>query len=76
MEVQNFEKIFLAEVYNAYSNPFNEKECYCKLINTLLANDAKEKLHVNQKNNEVFKKLKDGQILAKLVNIAAMKELK
>ena len=68
-------KVFLAEVYNAYSNPFdaNEKECYCKLINTLLADDedVKEKLPVNPENNEVFKKLKDGQILAKLVNIAA-----
>ena len=68
-------KLFLGEIYNTYANPFdeNEKECYCKMINKLLANepDLKEKLPLNPLNNEVFKKMKDGVILTKLVNLAA-----
>ena len=68
-------KLFLGEIYNTYANPFdaNEKECYCKMINKLLANEpeAKEKLPLNPENNEVFKKIKDGVLLTKLVNLAA-----
>ena len=67
-------KLFLAEIYNAYTNPYNvnEKECYCKIINDLLANDEelKDKLPIVPESNEVFKKIKDGLILAKLINIA------
>ena len=68
-------KLFLGEIYNAYANPFdaNEKECYCKIINKLLADDPelKEKLPVDPTSNEIFKKMKDGIILCKLINLAA-----
>ena len=68
-------KLFLGEIYNAFSNPYNvsEKECYCKIINKLLENEEelKDKLPIDPESNEVFKKIKDGVILAKLVNIAA-----
>ena len=68
-------KLFLGEIYNAYSNPFdaNEKECYCKMINKLLGDDPelKDKLPVDPKSNDIFKKMKDGVILAKLINLAA-----
>ena len=68
-------RLFLGELYNAYANPFdaNEKECYCKMINKLLGEDPelKEKLPVDPKSNEIFKKMKDGVILAKLINLAA-----
>ena len=67
-------KLFLGEIYNAYANPFdaNEKECYCKMINKLLGDDLelKDKLPVDPKSNDIFKKLKDGVILAKLINLA------
>ena len=66
-------KLFLAEIYNAYANPFdaNEKECYCKIMNDVLGNDdeAKEKLPLNPETNEVFKKIKDGVLLTKLINL-------
>jgi plastin-1 len=72
---EEFGKLFLGEIYNAYTNPYNvnEKECYCKIINDLLANeeDLKNKLPIVPESNEVFKKIKDGIILAKLVNLAA-----
>ncbi len=44
-----------------------------KLINDLLSQeeDLKNKLPVKPESNEVFKKIKDGLILAKLVNLAA-----
>ena len=31
-------RLFVGEIYNAFSNPYNvnEKECYCKIINKLL----------------------------------------
>ena len=68
-------ELFNGEIYNAYTNPYNvdEKECYCKMINDLLANDEdlKNKLPINPESNEIFKKIKDGLILAKLVNLAA-----
>ena len=68
-------KLFLGEIYNAYANPFdaNEKECYCKMINKLLGDDPelKDKLPVDPKSNEIFKKMKDGVILSKLINLAA-----
>lgn len=70
-------KLFLGEIYNAYANPFNanEKECYCKMINKLLGSDPelkdKGKLPVDPTSNDIFKKLKDGVILAKLVNLLA-----
>ena len=68
-------RLFVGEIYNAFSNPYNvnEKECYCKIINKLLENDEelKNKLPIKPESNEVFKKIKDGIILAKLVNIAA-----
>ena len=67
-------KLFLGEIYNAYANPFdaNEKECYCKMINKLLGDDPelKDKLPVDPKSNDIFKKMKDGVILAKLINLA------
>ena len=68
-------RLFLGEVYNAFTNPYNvnEKECYCKMINDLLEKDEdlKNKLPVVPESNEIFKKIKDGLILAKLVNLAA-----
>ena len=68
-------KLLLGEIYNAYANPFdeNEKECYCKMINKILADDPdlKEKLPLDPQSNEIFKKMKDGVILAKLINVAA-----
>ena len=68
-----FNTLFAAQLYNAYQNPYNvnEKECYCKIINKLLANDpdVKDKLPIDPKTNEVFRKLKDGLILSKLVNL-------
>ena len=68
-------KLLSGEIYNAYTNPYNvnEKECYCKMINDLLADDEdlKTKLPINPETNEIFKKIKDGLILAKLVNLAA-----
>ena len=69
-------KLFLGELYNVYANPFNanEKECYCKMINDLLKDDPElggnGKLPLDPNTNEVFKKMKDGVILAKLVNLA------
>ena len=68
-------QLFNGEIFNAFTNPYNvnEKECYCKMINDLLANDEdlKNKLPINPESNEIFKKIKDGLILAKLINIAA-----
>ena len=68
-------KLFLGEIYNSYANPFdaNEKECYCKMINKLLGDDPelKDKLPVDPQSNDIFKKMKDGVILAKLINLAA-----
>ena len=68
-------RLFVGEVYNAFTNPYNvnEKECYCKMINDLLENDEdlKKKLPIVPESNEIFKKIKDGLILAKLVNLAA-----
>ena len=68
-------KLFLGEIYNAYANPFdaNEKECYCKIMNKLLGEDPelKEKLPLDPKSNEVFKKMKDGVLLCKLINLVA-----
>ena len=68
-------RLFVGEIYNAFANPYNvnEKECYCKIINKLLENDEelKGKLPIVPESNEVFKKIKDGVILAKLVNMAA-----
>ena len=68
-------RLFVGEIYNAFANPYNvdEKECYCKIINKLFENneDLKSKIPIDPESNEVFKKIKDGVILAKLVNIAA-----
>ena len=68
-------RLFVGEIYNAFANPYNvnEKECYCKIINKLLEGDEelKDKLPIIPESNEVFKKIKDGVILAKLVNMAA-----
>ena len=68
-------RLFVGEIYNAFANPYNvdEKECYCKIINKLFENneDLKNKIPIDPESNEVFKKIKDGVILAKLVNIAA-----
>ena len=67
-------KLFIGELYNISSNPFNanEKECYCKIINYFLEDDPEliEKLPLNPKSNEIFKKIKDGILLAKLINFA------
>ena len=72
---EEFGRLFCGEIYNAFTNPYNvnEKECYCKIINDLLANDEdlKNKLPIVPESNQVFKKIKDGLILAKLVNLAA-----
>ena len=68
-------RLFSGEIFNAFANPYNvnEKECYVKIVNKLLENDEelKEKLPIVPESNEVFKKIKDGVILAKLVNMAA-----
>ena len=68
-------RLFVGEIYNAFANPYDvdEKECYCKIINKLFENneDLKNKIPIDPESNEVFKKIKDGVILAKLVNIAA-----
>ena len=68
-------RLFVGEIYNAFANPYNvnEKECYCKIINKLLENDGevKDKIPIIPESNEVFKKMKNGVILAKLVNLAA-----
>jgi len=68
-------RLFIGEIYNTFVNPYNidEKECYCKIINKLFENneELKNKIPINPESNEVFKKIKDGLILAKLVNIAA-----
>ena len=68
-------RLFAGEIFNAFANPYNvnEKECYVKIVNKLLENDEelKEKLPIVPESNEVFKKIKDGVILAKLVNMAA-----
>ena len=68
-------RLFIGEIFNAFSNPYNvnEKECYCKIINKLLENEEelKNKLPVIPESNEIFKKMKDGVILTKLINIAA-----
>ena len=69
-------KLFLGELYNVYANPFNanEKECYCKMMNDLLKDDpelaSNGKIPVDPNTNEVFKKMKDGILIAKLVNLA------
>ena len=68
-------RLFVGEIFNAFVNPYNvnEKECYVKIINKLLENEEelKNKLPMEPESNEVFKKIKDGVILAKLVNLAA-----
>ena len=68
-------RLFVGEIYNTFVNPYNidEKECYCKIINKLFENneELKNKIPINPESNEIFKKIKDGLILAKLVNIAA-----
>ena len=68
-------RLFVGEIFNAFVNPYNvnEKECYVKIINKLLEADEelKNKLPMEPESNEVFKKIKDGVILAKLVNLAA-----
>ena len=68
-------RLFVGEIYNAFANPYNvdEKECYCKIINKLFENNEElgNKIPIDPESNEVFKKIKDGLILAKLVNIAA-----
>ena len=46
-------RLFVGEIYNVFSNPYNvnEKECYCKIINKMLENDEelKNKLPINEK---------------------------
>ena len=68
-------RLFVGEIYNAFANPYNvnEKECYCKIINKLLEGneEVKDKIPIVPESNEVFKKMKNGIILAKLVNLAA-----
>ena len=51
----------------------NEKECYCKMINKILVNEPelKDKLPINYRTNEIFEKIKDCSILAKLINICS-----
>ena len=67
--------LFISEIYNLYTNPYNhsEKESYCKIINSLLETDKelKNKLPIEPESNELFKKIKDGIILTKLINMAA-----
>ena len=67
-------RLFVGEIYNAFTNPYNvnEKECYCKMVNDLLAEDEelKKKLPIVPESNEFFKKIKGCLILAKLVNPA------
>ena len=64
--------IFFTIVKKLFGKLFiNEKECYCKMINKILMNepDLKDKLPINHKTNEIFEKIKDCTILAKLINI-------
>ena len=67
------QELFLGEIFNVYINPFNEneKECYCKMINKILEEDQElnEKIPIDFNSNDIFKKIKDGVILSKLVNI-------
>ena len=67
------QEIFLGEIYNAHLNPFDESEkhCYCKMINKLLEEDQElaGKIPIDENSNEIFKKMKDGVILSKLINI-------
>ena len=46
-------RLFVGEIYNSFSNPYNinKKECYCKIINKMLENDEelKNKLPINEK---------------------------
>ena len=66
-------RLFIGEIYNAFCKyNVNEKECYCKIINKLLENEEelKSKLPIDPQSDEVFTKIKDGVILAKLINIA------
>ena len=49
----------------------NEKECFSKLINYYLKNDieCKDILPINHKSKDIYKKIKNGLILYKLINI-------
>ena len=49
----------------------NEKECFSKLINYFLENDieCKDILPINHKSKDIYKKIKNGLILYKLINI-------
>ena len=70
---ESFGLIFIGQIYNSFANAYNvnEKECYCKMINKLLENDNELKniLPIEPESTEIFKKIKDGIILTKLVNL-------
>ena len=69
-------RLVLSEIYNAHTSPYNvnEKECYTKIINHILDEDEELKgvIPINPGTNEIFRKLKNGVILAKLINIACL----
>ena len=66
------DELQLDDIINAFTDPFNEKEFYCKIINKLLRNEKelKYQLPIVPESDEIFKKIKDGIILAKLINKA------
>ena len=70
---ESFGLIFIGQIYNSFANAYNvnEKECYCKMINKLLENDNELKniLPIEPESTGKFKKIKDGIILTKLVNL-------
>ncbi len=72
---EKLNRLFTGEVYNAYANPYNvnERKAYCKLMNQIFANDpdTKDVIPLDPETTEVYDKVKDGKILAKLVNLIA-----
>ena len=72
-------QLLLSEVYNNFANPYNvnEKECYSRIINHILDEDEqlKEQLPITPETGDLFKKLQDGLILSKLINIASPETL-
>ena len=73
--------LYVADLYKAYMDGLNAgnkdaddnvMRAYVKKMNQLLANDAdcKDKVPINPEGDEVFDKVKDGVVLAKLENLA------
>ena len=71
-KLNDSDKLQLDDIINAFTEPFNVKDFYCKIINKLLKNEKelKGRLPIVPESDEIFKKIKDGIILAKLINKA------